>query len=50
MASPGQHLCRKMTDGSLRQSCLAQALNEADVVLRPADGISPYNAPFAAEP
>jgi len=27
--------CRKMTDGSLRQSCLAQALNEADAVLRP---------------
>ncbi|MGB6447490.1 MAG: hypothetical protein WBF47_20430, partial [Xanthobacteraceae bacterium] len=26
---------RKMTDGSLRQSCLAQALNEADAVLRP---------------
>jgi len=29
------HPCRKMTDGSLRQSCLAQALNEADAVLRP---------------
>lgn len=29
------HPCRKMTDASLRQSCLAQALNEADAILRP---------------
>ena len=28
------HPCRKMTDASLRQSCLAQALNEADAILR----------------